>query len=84
MGSKGVVDVNSLTRRKPRIITDPYQIPLFSLCNISTIAASTFYQEKIWYSSVIIIDNYFGQTAILDILQLASGFALSSFSEALS
>ena len=66
------------------IITDPYQIPLFSLCIISTIAASTFYQEKIWYSSVIIIDNYFGQTALLNILQPASGFALSSFSFALS
>ena len=64
------------------IITDPYQIPLFSLCNISAIAASTFYQEKFWYSSVIVIDNYFGQTAILDILQPALGFALSSFSEA--
>ena len=66
------------------IITNPYQIPLFSLCNISAIAASTFYQEKIWYSSVIIIDNYFGQTALLNILQPASGFALSSFSFALS
>ena len=54
------------------IITDPYQIPLFSLCNISAIAASTFYQEQIWYSSVIIIDNYFGQTALLNILQPAS------------
>ena len=28
------------------IITDPYQIPLFSLCIISTIAASTFYQRE--------------------------------------
>ena len=66
------------------IITDPYQIPLFSLCNISAIAASTFYQEQIWYSSVIIIDNYFGQTALLNILQLAEGEAEAAESEARS